>query len=265
MDTSENIKEVVKNKYSQIATTNASRNESCCGPGAQQVIVMTEDYSKVQGYRPEADLGLGCGIPTDVVNIKAGETVLDLGSGAGNDVFVARDIVGDNGLVIGVDMTPAMIERAEANRKKLGFTNVEFRLGEIENLPVESNFVDVVVSNCVLNLVPNKSKAFSEIFRVLKPGGRFGISDIVTRGRLPEKVRTVAELYAGCVAGAEEKLRYLEIIGKTGFVEVSVKRERAIHLPDSLLGEYLSKEEIEHLRNDKVGIASITVFGQKPV
>ncbi|HLF19372.1 MAG TPA: arsenite methyltransferase [Bacteroidota bacterium] len=262
METQESIKEMVKEKYGDIAKKSKSREGLCCGSD-QHVVVMTEDYSGVGGYEPDADLGLGCGIPTDVANITRGETVLDLGCGAGNDVFVARSLVGETGRVIGVDMTEAMIQRAEANRKKLGFENVEFRLGEIEKLPVESQTVDVIVSNCVLNLVPDKSKAFTEIFRVLKPGGRFAISDIVTTGELPRNVRTAAELYAGCIAGAMPKDQYLNIIRESGFIEPSIEKERPIGLPDETLAPYLSVDEIDRFRSSKSEILSITVRGKK--
>ena len=262
METQESIKQLVKEKYGEIAKKSAPRESLCCGTG-QNIVIMTEDYSKVEGYEPDADLGLGCGIPTDIANISQGETVLDLGCGAGNDVFVARSIVGNQGRVIGVDMTAEMIARAEANRKKLGFTNVEFRLGDIERLPVESQTVDVVVSNCVLNLVPDKSKAFAEIFRVLKPGGRFAISDIVTTGELPGKVQKAAELYAGCIAGAMPKDRYMSVIKSSGFA-ASIMKERTIGLPDEALLPYLTKDEIGNFRANKSEVLSITVSGEKP-
>lgn len=263
METQESIKQMVKEKYADIAKKSKSREGLCCGSD-QHVVIMTEDYSKVEGYEPDADLGLGCGIPTDIANIRQGEMVLDLGCGAGNDVFVARSLVGERGRVIGIDMTEAMIQRAESNNKKLGFGNVEFRLGEIETLPVESGTVDVVVSNCVLNLVPDKSKAFAEIFRVLKPGGRFAISDIVTKGELPENVRTAAELYAGCIAGAMPKGQYMNIIKNSGFADASIKKERTIELPDEALTPYLTKNEIGEFRAGKSEVLSITVSAKKP-
>ncbi|MBI3004812.1 MAG: arsenite methyltransferase [Ignavibacteriales bacterium] len=243
METQESIRQMVKEKYTEIAKQSSLRKRSCCGTG-QNVVIMTEDYS-------------------DIANIVEGETVLDLGCGAGNDVFVARSLVGEKGKVIGVDMTEEMIARAEANKKKLGLANVEFRLGEIEALPVESQTVDVVVSNCVLNLVPDKEKAFSEIFRVLKPGGRFAISDIVTTGNLPKNVRTAAELYAGCIAGAMPKEQYMDLITKAGF-DASVKKERIIGLPDEALDLYLSKEEIVRFRESKSEVLSISAGGKRP-
>ncbi|MFZ6010622.1 MAG: arsenite methyltransferase, partial [Bacteroidota bacterium] len=186
METSEQLKQLVKEKYGQIADQSREENaSSCCGAGCcgtTDEAVMAEDYSKLQGYVADADLGLGCGLPTEFAHIKAGDVVIDLGSGAGNDAFVARSIVGDAGKVIGVDFTERMIEKARINAAKLGFNNVEFRFGDIENIPVTENEAHVVVSNCVLNLVPNKSRAFSETYRILKPGGHFSVSDIVLKG-----------------------------------------------------------------------------------
>jgi ubiquinone/menaquinone biosynthesis C-methylase UbiE len=161
-------------------------------------------------------------------------------------------------------MTEQMVSRAEQNRQKLGYENVDFRLGEIEALPVESNAVDVVISNCVLNLVPDKGKAFQEIYRVLKPGGHFCISDIVLQGELPEKLKTVAELYAGCVAGAMQYDEYLQVIQAAGFIGIEVKREHQLVVTDTILAQYLSQEDIASYRRSSSGIVSITVFGRKP-
>ena len=230
MNNDNQIKELVKEKYSAIAGQQREQNlSSCCGAtescNGDLYNIMSDDYSKLEGYNPDADLGLGCGLPTEFAQIKKGDTVIDLGSGAGNDVFIARRIVGENGNVIGIDFTEKMIERANENAIKLGYRNVEFRHGDIDNMPVFSNKADVVVSNCVLNLVPNKHKAFSEIYRVLKPGGRFSISDIViTGGALPEKWKQVAELYAGCVAGAMQKQEYLDIIKEAGFESIMLQK-----------------------------------------
>lgn len=260
----EEIKSIVKEKYQEIATKPES---SCCstdcGCTRAEIDVMADDYSELEGYVPEADLHLGCGIPTEIANITEGSIVLDLGSGAGNDVFVARRIVGSTGKVIGVDMTEAMIRRANENKAKLGYTNVDFRLGDIEALPVENESIDVVISNCVLNLVPDKEKAFSEIFRVLKPGGHFSISDIVLTGDLPPAVANAATLIAGCVSGAMVQEEYLGAIEEAGFQTVSVKRERTINLPDELLSEYLSGEEIGRLKASGTTIKSITVYGTR--
>jgi len=260
----ETLKSIVRDKYTEIAIE-AKPGDGCgcgCGCSTEYTIDMAGDYTKLEGYNPEADLGLGCGIPTEHAGIREGDTVLDLGSGAGNDVFVARRRVGEKGKVIGVDMTQAMIERAEENKKKLGYTNVDFRFGEIENLPVESGSVDVVVSNCVLNLVPNKEKAFAEVFRVLKKGGRFSISDIVTRGSLPKAVLSVAELYAGCISGAVTRESYLSIVERAGFSGVKVVKEKEISVPDELFLKHISSSELRSYKSSG-GILSITVVGEK--
>jgi ubiquinone/menaquinone biosynthesis C-methylase UbiE len=258
----EKIKELVKEKYAEIAVKAGTMNQtSCCGDGSYSVFA--DDYSKLEGYNPDADLGLGCGSPTEHANIKKGDTVLDLGSGAGNDAFVVRSVLGETGRVIGVDMTEAMVEKARKNNAKLGFNNVEFVLGEIEKLPLDTNSVDVVISNCVLNLVPNKGKAFSEIYRVLKPGGHFSISDVVTSSELPEKIRTAAEMYAGCVAGAMVKQSYLDVVSLTGFKNTTVRKEKRIVVPDETLRKYLSEEELSEFKESGAGIYSITVYGEK--
>lgn len=264
------IKELVREKYSEIASQSKTQNaSSCCGAtsscgGTGVYNIMSDDYSKLEGYNPDADLGLGCGLPTEFAKIKEGDTVIDLGSGAGNDAFIARRIVGKRGRVIGIDFTEKMIELARTNASKLGFKNVEFRRGDIESMPLFSNKADVIVSNCVLNLVPNKHKVFSEIYRVLKPGGHFSISDIVLQGELPEKWKQVAELYAGCVAGAIQKQEYLDIIKEGGFTDVVLQKEKSIVLPDELLKNYLSDEEISEYKKGSVRIESITVYAKKP-
>jgi len=268
MKNADELKRLVREKYSEIAQQSKSVNEkSCCGAGDCGTVdytIFSDDYSGLEGYNPDADLGLGCGLPTEYAQIKAGDTVVDLGSGAGNDCFVARSIAGESGKVIGIDMTQAMIDKARANAAKLGFKNVEFRLGEIEDIPMGSNLADVVVSNCVLNLVPNKSQAFSEIYRILKPGGHFSISDVVIEGELPVSLKADAEMYAGCVAGAIQMEEYLGIIGKTGFEEITVQKKKTIQLPDAILLQYLNEEELEAYRQGSIGIYSITVFGRKP-
>jgi len=262
------IKEIVKEKYGEIAKTTGMKTScSCCCSGDSSADVYTtfhQDYSKKDGYVKDADLGLGCGIPTDAVKLKLGETVIDLGSGAGNDVFIAQKLVGTTGKVIGIDMTQAMIDRARENAAKLGYKNVEFRLGDIEQLPVDDNTADVVVSNCVINLVPDKLKAFQGIFRVLKPGGRFGISDIVITGKLPAKIQEAAEMYAGCVAGALNKEVYLSIVAETGFANIDVKKEKVYAIPDVILLKHLSQDELHEYKQSGVRILSITVYGEKP-
>jgi len=265
----ESLKQIVKEKYSEIAEQSKAQNEnSCCGAscGCSGIdnAIMAESYNKLEGYVAEADLGLGCGLPTEFAKIKPGDTVIDLGSGAGNDCFVARAVTGAEGKVIGVDMTPSMIAKARSNAEKLGFNNVEFRLGDIEDLPVNDNVADVIVSNCVLNLVPDKHKAFAETFRVLKSGGHFSVSDIVLEGELPPRLQNIAELYAGCVSGAIQKSDYLQIIKDTGFVNIELQKDRQISIPDEILSQYLSAEELQIVKNNKVGIFSITVYAEKP-
>jgi arsenite methyltransferase len=270
MSTSTEIKNVVREKYAAIASQSKEQNQtSCCGAtgccdSTDVYSIMADDYAKVAGYNPDADLGLGCGLPTEFAKIKEGDTVIDLGSGAGNDAFVARKLTGESGKVIGIDFTESMIDLARANAEKLGLNNIEFRQGDIEDMPVTSNKADVIVSNCVLNLVPNKHKVFSEIFRVLRPGGHFSISDIVLEGELPAKWKEVAELYAGCVSGAIQKSEYLGIIEESGFKKISVQKDKAIIIPDEILANYLSAEEIAEYKNSGTTITSITVYAEKP-
>ena len=248
MQTEDQIKEMVKQKYGEIALQDKTANQSsCCGAGGcstEVYNIMSDDYKELEGYNPEADLGLGCGLPTQFAKIKKGDIVIDLGSGAGNDCFVARHETGETGKVIGIDFTPAMIEKARVNAETRGFNNVEFRLGDIEHMPVSANSANVVISNCVLNLVPNKSNVFQEIFRVLKPGGHFSISDIVLTGELPEKIKSAAEMYAGCVASAIPKEEYLGYIQKAGFKNLTLQKEKAIIVPDDILKSYLNEQEI---------------------
>ena len=268
MTTNEQLKELVKEKYGQIALQDKSENaSSCCGAGGcstEVYNIMSEDYTTMKGYNPDADLGLGCGLPTQFAKIKKGDTVIDLGSGAGNDCFIARHETGEAGKVIGIDFTTAMIEKARANAEKLGFNNVEFRQGDIEQMPVGANIADVVVSNCVLNLVPDKFAVMKEIFRVLKPGGHFSISDIVLVGQLPEALRKDAEMYAGCVSGAIQKEVYLEMITNAGFRNITLQKEKAIHIPDDILKNYLDEKSLDDFRSGSTGIFSITVYGEKP-
>jgi len=269
MKTDNELKELVKEKYGQIASQSAQQNlSSCCGAtgccGDETYTIMADDYTKLEGYNADADLGLGCGIPTQYAKIKEGDTVIDLGSGAGNDAFVARRFVGGKGKVIGIDFTEAMIEKARANVDKLGFNNIEFRFGDIEKMPVAANRADVVLSNCVLNLVPNKRNVFAEIFRVLKTKGHFSISDIVLEGELPENLKKAAEMYAGCVSGAIQKDDYIKIIHETGFVNISVLKEKRIFIPDDILLQYLDEKELARLKGSNLGIYSVTVYAEKP-
>lgn len=266
MDTE--IKQLVREKYAEIALQGKQANQaSCCGSGCcstEVYNIMNDDYTQLQGYNPGADLGLGCGLPVEFAHIKNGDIVIDLGSGAGNDCFVARAATGEAGKVIGIDFTPAMINKARQNAETLGFNNIEFRQGDIEDMPVTSNYANVVISNCVLNLVPNKHKVFSEIYRVLKPGAHFSIADIVTEGALPEKWREVAELYAGCITGAVTRAAYLAIIEEAGFTNITVQKEKDIILPGDILQNYFSAEEIDTFKNSGASIKSITVYAEKP-
>ncbi len=271
MEKSEELKEIVKEKYGEIAKQSLKGSESsccdpsCCSGDTVDYTTFSLDYSKLKGYNPDADLNLGCGVPTEFAQIKEGDTVIDLGSGAGNDVFVARALTGEKGKVIGIDFTEEMIAKARINNDKMGFNNVEFRFGDIEKLPVNENQADVIISNCVLNLVPDKKKAFSEISRVLKPGGHFSVSDIVVTGELPEKIKNAAAVYAGCVGGAVKKEEYLNLIKQTGFENVTVQKEKAFTLPDDVLLQYLSKDELSQLRSSGTKLLSINVYAEKPL
>ena len=260
------MKTTVREKYAEIALQSKETNAaSCCGVGTPGTYtIMSESYAQLEGYNPDADLSLGCGLPTEFACIEPGDTVVDLGSGAGNDCFVARAATGAEGKVIGIDFTPEMIRRARLNAEKLGFNNVEFRQGDIEDMPLNDNSTDVVVSNCVLNLVPDKQKVFAEISRVLRPGGHFSISDIVLVGELPEELRQSAELYAGCVSGAIQMEEYLGFIQAAGFENIQVQKQKPILIPDHILLEYLSKELLDGFIKSGIGIFSITVFAEKP-
>lgn len=264
-----NVKEIVKQKYAEIALQDKETNQSsCCGSGCcstEVYNIMSDDYTALEGYNPDADLGLGCGLPTQFAKIKKGDVVIDLGSGAGNDAFIARHETSETGKVIGIDFTPAMIERARLNAEARNFNNVEFRLGDIENMPVASNAADVIVSNCVLNLVPNKDGVFKEIYRTLKPGGHFSISDIVLEGELPKQIKEAAEMYAGCVSGAIQKEVYLELIEASGFKNIIIQKEKPIIIPDDILNNYLSHQEIESYKQSGAAITSITVYAEKPM
>ena len=269
MNNEQELKEIVKEKYGAIAQQSKEQNRSsCCGSGSGcsnvEFSIMAQDYTKLPGYVPDADLALGCGLPTEFAQIKSGDTVVDLGSGAGNDCFIARSIAGDAGHVIGIDMTEAMIAKAKVNAEKLGFKNVEFRLGDIDNMPVEANTADVVVSNCVMNLVPNKLKAFAEAFRIIKSGGHFSISDIVLQGELPEDLRKEAALYAGCISGAVQKEEYLRIIRAAGFTNLTIQKDRKIDIPDEILSQFLSIDQMQNYKKSYVGIFSITIYAEKP-
>jgi arsenite methyltransferase len=263
----EELKDIVRKKYDEIANGSREVNAaSCCGAtnASEEVYnIMSDDYTQLNGYAADADLGLGCGLPTEFAKIQPGDTVLDLGSGAGNDCFVARHETGSEGKVIGVDFTPSMVKKARLNADKHGYNNVEFRVGDIDDMPVLDDSVDVVVSNCVLNLVPDKPKVINEIMRVLKSGGHFSISDIVLVGDLPETLRAEAEMYAGCVAGAIQKSDYLAAIQETGFTNIMLQKEKAIQIPDDILNKYLTSSELAEFHKSEIGIFSVTVYAEK--
>lgn len=266
MEQIQDLKKIVQDKYGEIAL-NEKQDDGCCDTaccGSEVYNIMSDSYDEVKGYVKDADLGLGCGLPTQFARIKKGDTVVDLGSGAGNDAFIARHETGETGRVVGIDFTPAMIDRAQENNKVRGFTNVEFLEGDIEKIPLPDNFADVIVSNCVLNLVPDKENVFKEIFRVLKPGGHFSISDIVLNGQLPAGIQSAAEMYAGCVSGAIHKDSHLQMIRENGFSEMIIQKEKVIELPDDVLSNYLDESGIAEFKNSGTGIFSITVYAEKP-
>ncbi|MCF7807018.1 MAG: arsenite methyltransferase [Candidatus Marinimicrobia bacterium] len=257
------LKTIVKNKYASVVT----ENSCCCGSGCSDpddTYVMKEDYTGMDGYVKAADYNLGCGLPTNHAEISEGDTVLDLGSGAGNDAFIVQRIVGDTGQVIGVDFTMEMVTKAVENKNKLGLTNIDFRYGDIEDMPVDNDSIDVVISNCVLNLVPDKEKAFKEIYRVLKPGAHFCVSDIVSKGQIPAELKTSAELYAGCVAGALPKDEYIGLVKDSGFTDIDVRQERSIDLPEHVVRKHLSDEAYRVWKSGETGLLSITLFARKP-
>ena len=266
------LKESIRQKYEDVASSGGdAERSSCCGADTSAeataqngIAYMGESYDDADGHAAEADLGLGCGLPTEVADLKPGEAVLDLGSGAGVDAFVARRAVGPEGRVEGVDFAPTMVEKARRNADDLGYENTRFHHGEIEALPIEDASFDVVVSNCVLNLVPSKEKAFAETYRALRPGGRFIVSDIVSVGALPEAIREAAELHAGCVAGALPKEEYLSVIQRAGFEGVTVAKERAIELPDAVLRPHLSGDDLRAFRTSEASLLSVTVTGTRP-
>jgi SAM-dependent methyltransferase len=253
------LKLIVQEKYGNIASSDSATAGSCCSSGSccgtGLISTFNESYEHLSGYNPDADLSLGCGIPVDFASIRPGDHILDLGSGAGNDCFVARALVGDEGHVTGLDFTEAMLLKAEDNRKKLGYTNIEFVRGDIEEMPLPGNSFDVVLSNCVLNLVPDKQKAFTEIFRVLKPDGHFCVSDVVVKGTLSEKARSDAELYVGCVSGASTMDEYLGFIHHGGFAGIKIHKEKRIEMPDGIITHADGKEE--------AGVYSITISAYK--
>jgi len=267
--TYDEIREKVRKKYAEVI----SKKDDCCEPtccgGTGETIenfsMIGDAYDGAEGYVADADYNLGCGLPVEHADISPGDTVVDLGAGAGLDAFIARRIVGENGQVIGVDMTAEMVAKARQNAEKLSYDNVDFRLGEIEHMPVETGSVDVVVSNCVLNLVPDKHQAFAEIYRVLKPGAHFCISDIVASQALPDWTQQVAALYVGCVSGAIPQADYLKLIADRGFEAVEIKVSRRIDIPQEIIAEAASQEQIAEAKGKDLHVLSITVTGKKPL
>lgn len=269
MNDNQKKKELVKQRYSELAlNSDALKTGCCCGtnpamPSKKVYTIMSEDYTQLKGYEADADLGVGCGLPTEYAGIKEGDTVLDLGSGAGNDCFIARAEVGETGKVIGIDFSPQMLEKARKNAAKRGYTNVEFIEGDIEDMPLADNSIDVVVSNCVLNLLPEKNKIFKEIYRVLKVGGHFCISDVVLDGVFPKEFTDNASMYAGCIASAIQREDYLGEIEKANFANIKVGRTKTVEIPDDVLQEHLDESTINKYKGGNVGINSITVTGWK--
>jgi len=265
----EKVKKMVRNRYAKVAKTDGSccaSSMSCCSaPTNEQVSKMIGYSQEEMNEVPEgANLGLGCGNPIALANLKEGERVLDLGSGAGFDCFLAAKKVGKQGRVIGVDMTPEMLDKARANAKKGKYTNVEFRLGEIENLPLADSSVDIVISNCVINLAPNKKRVFKEAYRVLAPNGRLMVSDIVLLKELPKSIQNNVEAYAGCISGAELKNKYLELIRKAGFKEIKVIDEKTYPL-EYIISESTLTEAIKmtNMTEEEVKEAAKTIVSIK--
>ena len=277
-ENSQKLKDLVREKYSEIAEK-SDRGDApdCCGPAAccesttgKQTVsgtcfdIMAESYEGLEGHLPDADLSLGCGLPVEFAGLKPGQSVLDLGSGAGNDIFIARSIVGDKGRLTGLDFSEAMTRKASANAEKMGYDNIYFITGDIEDMPLKTGGFDVVLSNCVLNLVPDKKSAFSEIFRVLKSGGLFSISDIVLEGSIPESIQEAAEAYVGCVSGAMQKEEYLEIVRAGGFPDVTIRKEREIVIPQEWFVQLLGEQQTTTLDTLSFRVLSITLNGKKP-
>ncbi len=256
------LKQIVKDMYASIAV---GERQGCCGDQASEMdyACFSDSYEGKAGYLKDADLGLGCGLPTEYALIQPGDTVVDLGSGAGNDCFVARSQVGAEGRVIGVDFTLEMVQKARENARKMDYDNIDFILGEIDHNPLADDLADVVVSNCVFNLIPNRQLAFEETFRIIKPGGHFSISDIVIVGEIPKSLRDDAALYAGCVAGAMDKGAYLSMIEETGFVDITLQKEKKVAIPEHVLTAHLSETQMQTWRDHEIGIYSLSVFARK--
>lgn len=264
MENSEKLKRIVREKYATVANTGTSCCGAECGCTDGVNFIGEKNYRELDGYLPDADLGLGCGLPTELARISKGNVVVDLGSGAGNDCFVARAQTGPYGKVIGIDFTPEMIRKARKNALSRGYKNVHFVEADIEKIPLSDHTADVIISNCVLNLVADKQTAFSEMYRILKPNGHFSISDVIVSGTLPENLRKSAEMYAGCVSGAISREEYLDLLEKTGFTNIRIQREHKIDLPLEIIEDNLTGSEIKSFNKGELGIYSINVYGEKP-
>lgn len=267
MNTAENIKNSLRERFTEIVYLSEEVIEDECGCGSGcgcQTSSGTDEYNNELGYQPFADLGLGTGMPTRFAGIKEGDTVVDLGSGAGMDSFLAREITGPTGKVIGVDMTESMVEKARKNSEIAGYNNVEFRLGDIENLPVRDKSAHVIIGNGVMSLTPDKEKAFIEVYRTLKHHGQFCLSDIMIRGNMPIGLKMDADMSMGCMAGSLQVEEYIAMLEKIGFEEISIHEENKLELPDAMLHYYLPPDEAQEFRDGVPGIYSITLSAEKP-
>lgn len=267
----DNLKKSIQEKYTVIAeqAENADYEDACgcgsgCGCGSSGYADLSEDYTDMAGYHPFADLGLGCGMPVEYARINPGNTVVDLGSGAGNDCFVVREIIGDQGKVIGVDLTDRMVEKARKNAELEGYNNVEFRQGDMEKLPLSDKSAHVIMSNCSLNLVPDKRQAMQETYRALKHHGQFCLSDIFCKGDLPKGLKVDADMYLGCMAGTLSLDDGIKMLGECGFEEITIHSIRKIELPDAMLHYYLPPEEAKDFREGDPGMYAVTLSAEKP-
>jgi SAM-dependent methyltransferase len=262
------IKKTVQERFHHELTYKDDYMEEGCGCGSgcgcSSYADTAENYTELEGYHPHADLGLGCGLPTEFIDIREGDTVVDLGCGAGNDCFVARERTGLTGKVIGVDITESMIERARKNAEMAGYNNVEFRLGDVENLPVSDQTANAVICNCVLNLVPDKSIALLESYRVMKHHGHLSIAEIVVIGNMPQALKEDAEMYAGCLTGAMAKDDFLRLVEVSGFENVRTADMKPVELPDAMLRSHLSDDQHREYQKGMFGLFTITATADKP-
>jgi len=258
----------VNEKYPASARLSDQQKEtSCCdnsGCGGIENSNFNNSFEKQKGCNPVVDPGVGYGLLMEFAHIKPGDTVVDLGSGDGNDCFAARKLVGKTGKIIGIDISESMIEKARKTAQNIGFKNVVFRPGDIGQMPITTFEADVVISNSVLNLIPDKENVFDEIYRILKPGGHFSVSDVAITGSLPLEIKEAAGMLTGCVSGTIELKTYLQIIRASGFVNIEVQKKKAIHLPDEVLLKYLNNLQLEEFKSPDKGIFSVTVYGERP-